>query len=148
MVAQRPPGPRIRPPFVLAAALLLCLPILPRFVAGTVSAAATLTWLLLALLGSWAGGGLLGRVLAHYGALAEQNERGRPSTTGSTAPGPASPGRASAADRHHPIALPGGIPAAPAGPGGVPAAPAGPGVAPATTVATAGTTPVGPAPAG
>jgi len=61
---------RVRQPeWVLAAALLICLPMLPGVLSGSISIFRALVFFLIALVGCWAGGAILSAVLRSYGAI-------------------------------------------------------------------------------
>jgi len=61
---------RVRQPeWVLAAALVVCLPMLPGVLSGSISIFRALVFFLIALLGCWAGGAILSAVLRSYGAI-------------------------------------------------------------------------------
>jgi hypothetical protein len=63
-----------RPSLVLAGAVVLCLPLVPSFLAGTVAPISALERFLLALVVSWIAAAVISSVLTRYSNQARQAE--------------------------------------------------------------------------
>jgi hypothetical protein len=78
---------RVRQPeWVLAAAVLICLPMLPGVLSGSISIFRAMVLFLIALIGCWAGGAILSAVLRSYGAIPDPTRPTEPGETNEAAP--------------------------------------------------------------
>jgi hypothetical protein len=78
---------RVRQPeWVLAAALLICLPMLPGVLSGSISVFRAMIFFLIALIGCWAGGAILSAVLRSYGAIPDPTKATQPDPSSGTTP--------------------------------------------------------------